>query len=147
MEFDFDALSNEYVEVLQEAKSMILATSSGDKVTARTISHVNDGLDIYFQTDDTSEKCGQIRCNPRIAFAAGNMQIEAFAEIAGHPHYNPHFAELYKAKFPCYYELYTYSENEVVIHSVPSKVTFYKYINRKPYRDILDLNLKKAYRV
>jgi len=146
MTLDFDLLSKEFIVALERAQSITLATSSKDKVTARTMSHVNDGLDIYFQTGNTSEKFKQIQENRQIAFAVGNMQIEASAEILGHPSQNSRFIDLYKTKFPYYYELYTHAEGEVVVKAIPKKVAFYKYIDGKPCMDILDLELKKAYR-
>ena len=143
---DFELLSEEFIALLGKEQSIVLATSEGQKVTARTMSHVNDGLDIYFQTGNTSEKFKQIKANPRIAFAIGNMQIEAIAEILKHPQDNPHFINLYKAKFPQYYNLYTNSEDEVLIKAAPTKAAFYKYIDGKPCKDTLDLKTKKAYR-
>ena len=97
---DFDLLAKEFVASLERAGSITLATSINDKVTARTMSHVNDGLDIYFQTGNTSVKFRQIESNRNIAFAVGNMQIEAFAEILGHPSQNPHFTN--SAVKPCF---------------------------------------------
>ena len=143
---NFDSLAKECITFLEREQSITLATSLNDKVTARTMSHVNDGLDIYFQTGNTSEKFRQIESNRNIAFAAGNMQIEAFAEILGHPSQNPLFTDLYKTKYPQYYSLYSNSEDEVVIKAVPQKITFYKYIDGKPCKDRLDLKSKEAYR-
>ena len=87
-----------------------------------------------------------MRLNPQIAFAIRNMQIEAFAEILGHPHQYPRFIALYKTKFPRYLELYTNSDDEVLIKALPMKVSFYKYIDGKPCKDTLDFRLRKAYR-
>lgn len=143
---NFELLSKEFIALLEKEQSIVLATSAGDKVTARTMSHVNDGLDIYFQTGNTSEKFKQIEANQRIAFAIGNMQIEAIAEILKLPKDTPHFINLYKAKFPRYYDLYTNSEDEVLIKAVPTKVAFYKYIDGKPCKETLDLKTKEAYR-
>jgi general stress protein 26 len=146
MIIDFDSLIKEFIIALAKEPSIILATSLNDEVTARTMSHVNDGLDIYFQTSNTSRKFKQIESNPRIALAVGNMQIEAFTEIIGHPSRNLHFVDLYKTKFPRYYELYSNIADEVVVKAIPVKVTFYKYIDDKPFKDTLDLKLKRAYR-
>ena len=146
MIIDYKTLMEEAVLFLEKEKSIVLATSADDKVTARTVSHVNDGINIYFQTGNTSEKFMQIKTNPLIALAVGNMQIEAAAEALGHPSANPRFIGLYKIKFPRYYELYTCSEDEAVIKAIPIKITFYKYIDGKPCKDILDLKSQKAYR-
>ena len=143
---DFLSLLKEFTAFLEKEQSICLATSAEDKVTARTMSHVNDGVNVYFQTGGESEKVGQIACNPRVAFVAGNMQVEAVAEIMGHPTENPQFISLYKAKFPRYYELYTSGEDEVLIKAVSTRMTFYKYIDGRPCREILDIKLKKAFR-
>jgi len=59
VEVNFDKLSNEVISTLEKETSIVLATSLNNKVTARTMSHVNDGLTIYFQTGNTSEKFNQ----------------------------------------------------------------------------------------
>ena len=146
IEIDFDKITGEVVSILEKEQSIVLATSSNDNVTARTMSHVNDGLTIYFQTGASSEKYQQIKINPNIAFAVGNMQIEAVAEICGHPNETPHFIELYKTKFPGYYELYTNHKEEVLIKATPRKIKFWKYIDGAPCVETIDLTNKKAYR-
>ena len=143
---DFDKISEEVISILEKEQSIVLATAANDKVTARTISHVNDGLTIYFQTGTSSEKFQQMKSNPNTAFAVGNMQIEAVVEICGHPNKNPHFIELYKAKFPRYFELYTNHEDEIVIKAIPQKVKFWKYFDGAPCCEMVDLIHRKAYR-
>ena len=144
---DYDALAQEVIAALSREKSIVLATSAAGRVTARTMSHVNDRLTMYFQTGNTSDKYQQITANPNIALAVRNMQIEATAEICGHPSQNFHFCELYKQKFPQYYELYTNYADETVIKASPVKIALYKYIDGVPCRDILDIEQQKAYRI
>lgn len=126
------SMKNEIIIALEREKSITLATCYKNKVTARTMSHVNDGLIIMFQTGCDSEKACQIRENPNIALAAGNIQIEAFAEICGHPNENKDFIEKYKAKFPAYYDQYSNLEDEILIKAYPTKITLYKYVDGKP---------------
>ena len=140
MPLDYEMLVKEAISFLEKEQSLVLATSTDDNVTARTMSHVNDGLDIYFQTGDASKKFMQIQANPRIALAVGYMQIEAFAEILGHPGDNPRFIDMYKAKFPRYYEKYTNHPDEIVIKANPTKISFYKYVDGTPCKDILDIH-------
>ena len=142
---DFDVLTKEIICILEKEQLIVLATTSGDKVTARTICHVNDGLDIYFGTSNTSQKYEQINANPNVAFVLGNMQIEAVATICGHPSKNPEFTKIYNAKFPHLVGLYPPREDDVVIKCTPTKIALYKFVG-KPSWDILDLNQKKAYR-
>lgn len=143
---DFELLTKEFINILENEQSIVLATSAGSKVTARTMSHVNDGSDIYFQTSNTSEKYRQIESNRNIAFAISNVQIKAVAEIQKHPQETPIFINLFKLKFPRYFDLYTNNKDEVLIKAIPTKVTFFKYIAGKPCREILDFETKKAYR-
>ena len=127
-------IENEIILVLEREQSITLATCSKNKVTARTMSHVNDGLIIMFQTGGDSEKASQIRENPNIAFTVGNMQIEAVAEICGHLKDDKCFIEKYKVKFPAYYDQYSNIEDEILIKAYPTKITLYKYIDGKPQR-------------
>ena len=145
---DFDSLCQEVLEKLRYEKSIVLSTASGNKVTARTMSHVNDELKIMAQTGGNSEKVLQIRANPNVAFAISNIQIEAVAVICGHPldAQNHRFIELYMQKFPQYFEKYTNHPDEVLLSFQPVKITFYKYIDGEPRKDILDVVNKKAYR-
>jgi len=145
---DFDSLRQEVVEKLESEKAIVLSTASGSKVTARTMSHVNDALKIMTQTGGNSEKAMQIRENPHVAFAISNIQIEAVATLCGHPldAQNHRFIELYKQKFPQYLEKYTNHPDEILLCFQPTKITFYKYINGQPCKDILDILNQEAYR-
>ena len=79
---DYDELANEIMEKLESAETVVFATSAGDRVTARTMCHVNDGLTILFGTCMTSEKTEQFLKNPNVAFVTGNLQMEAVAQNA-----------------------------------------------------------------
>jgi len=144
---DYSTLYSEIEKILAKEQSIVLATSFDNKVTARTMSHVNDGLTIYFQTDKTSVKAEQIKNNTQIALAVGNIQIEAIAEVCGHPKEHRLFSDLYKSKYPHYYDIYSSLEDEIVIEANPIKITLYKYVNGKPCREILDITHKNAYRI
>lgn len=145
---DFEKLRQEVEEQLTSEKSIVLSTASDNKVTARTMSHVNDGLEIMLQTDGKSEKALQIRGNPNVAFAVSNIQIEAVATFSGHPldEQNDRFIELYEKKFPQYLEKYTAHPDEILLIFHPTKITFYKYVDGEPCKDILDISRQKAYR-
>lgn len=145
---DYKTLEQEDIEKLTSEKSIVLSTSSDNKVTARTMSHVNEGLEIMLQTDEKSEKALQMKKNPNVAFAISNMQIEATVTFSKHPleKDNYRFIELYNQKFPQYLEKYTNLPDEVLLRFHPIKITFYKYINGEPCKDILDILNQKAYR-
>jgi uncharacterized pyridoxamine 5'-phosphate oxidase family protein len=131
--------------MLAKAETIIFATSSNDRVTARTMCHVNDGTDIYFGTSRTSLKYAQLTANPNVALATGSLQIEATAVDCGHPDENPDYKRIYVAKFPHLGGLYESTPDDVVIKCVPKKIVVYRYING-PVWDTLDVENQKAYR-
>jgi len=143
---DFDVLAREVIQKLQRAEDIVLATSAGDKVTARTMCHVNDGLDVYFSTLHTSEKYRQMIANPNVAFVLGNMQLEAIAADCGHPNDSPAFGKLYAAKFPHLAGLYPPRDEDVVIKCTLTKVSLYKYMGT-PSWEVLDVTERAAYRL
>jgi len=141
---DFETFCKEAETILSNANSIVLATAYAAKVTARTMSHVNDGLEIMFQTGQNSEKALQMQKNPYVALAVSNLQIEALATMLGHPlnDCNIHFVNLYKQKFPKYFQLYSGSEHEVLFVCKPLKVTLYKYIDGVPLQVVIDIEKK-----
>jgi len=146
MQLDYKFLALEKEKLLENAQSVVLATSADNKVTARTMSYVNDGLLIMFQTGEYSEKATQMKQNSRVALATGNMQIEAEATFNEHPNKNRVFLEKYKTKFPKYYAMYTNLHDEILVIARPTKISLYKYVDGNPCIDVLDLENKNAYR-
>ena len=49
---------------LEREKYLVLATCLGERLTARTMGHVNIGMDIFFQTDKKFLKVEHILKNP-----------------------------------------------------------------------------------
>jgi nitroimidazol reductase NimA-like FMN-containing flavoprotein (pyridoxamine 5'-phosphate oxidase superfamily) len=70
---------------LEKNKTITLATCAENRVTIRPMSHINDGLTVYFQTGEFYLKTQQIEANPYVAFDVGTYQIEGNATILGHP--------------------------------------------------------------
>lgn len=147
MVLEFNQLKDEVVKILEREKSITLSTSANNKVTARTMSHVNEDLIIYFQTGGSSEKAQQIEQNPNVAFAVANIQIEAIARKCGHPmeSKNKGFADKYKEKFPAYFEKYTNLPDEILFETYPVKIKMYKYVDENPTIIVLDMQENKAY--
>jgi len=147
MFLEFSKLKDEVVMLLEREKSITLATAAHNKVTARTMSHVNEDLTIYFQTGRNSEKALQIEQNPNIVFAVANIQIEAIARKCGHPmeSQNKGFVEKYEDKFPLYFEKYTNLPDEMLFEAYPLKIKMYKYVDGNPTIIVLDMQENKAY--
>ena len=82
---DFQAQRERFVRFLdnRENRTMVLATSCDNRVTARYVLVASQGLDMYFFTWGHSRKCDQIRKNPRVALCTGQVQVEGTAEILG----------------------------------------------------------------
>ena len=84
-ELDYEKFKTEIIQKLDENKTIVLATSSNDRVTSRTIWFGNDGLDIYFVSWKHNKKILQIKENSKVALTLGRIQFEGEAEFLGHP--------------------------------------------------------------
>lgn len=148
MEIEYTNLEQEIIQFLDDHKILILATSANDRVTARSMSCVNKGLFIYFQTDKRFIKFEQIKQNPIVALCAGNVQIESMATIKNHSldPSNKEFIELYKTSHPNAFKEYSHLENTVVIKVAPKLITLWKYSDGKPYREFLYIDSQRAER-
>lgn len=76
MELDFEKVKEEKAKFLDSHHAIMLATSSGNRVTARTVTYASKGLDIYFMSWNHHKKCVQIKGNPRVALCRDNLSIE-----------------------------------------------------------------------
>ena len=82
---DYITAIKEALEFISANKKWVLATGADNHITARTMSIVNFGPDIYCQTSKNSCKYGQIQKNPNAALCCNNYQIEAKAVFCGRP--------------------------------------------------------------
>ena len=80
-------IKNEFDKLCTEGlyKRGILATTKDNRVTARRMRLIPDGLTLYAYTDSRSNKIDQIKSNPNVAVVAGFIQIEGKATLHGHP--------------------------------------------------------------
>ena len=136
MEIERCSLSEEeIIRTLETETTLTLATCAGDRVTIRPMSHVNDGLAIYFQTGADSLKARQIRENHNVGLCVGTYQIEGSAWEQGHPldRKNAFFAKAYEAKHPGSFRRYSAYPDEIVVRVTVRCVTQWRYIDGKPY--------------
>ncbi|SRR5690554_4140412 len=146
-EINYKNLKEEIIGILSKMEHMVLATCSDNRVTARNVSVINDGLKILFQTDKEFLKCQQIKENPNVAFCHGNVQIEGRAKITSHPYDHQFFKEKYQKYQADSFRNYSYIEDEVVIQVEPTLITLWKYdSDNKPLREYLMIEEEKAYR-
>lgn len=146
-EINFERLQKEIIDFLKANKHMVLATCADSHVTARTISIINNGLKIFFQTDRDFVKYQQIKQNYNVALSYGNIQIEGKAQITSHPLENCFFKENYQRYHEGSFQKYSHLKDEVIIEVEPTLITLWKYdTENKPFREYLMLEQKKAYR-
>jgi general stress protein 26 len=113
---------------------------------------ISDGLTIYFMTPTFTRKYKQIRVNPNVAVAMGNMQIEGVASIKGHTSNNEN-TWLLKALAELAPEVYKGYRDELldpempwqVIEIAPTRIALF---SGPPDRqlDVLDIIEKNAIR-
>lgn len=145
-ELIYTQLSNEIGTKLKSEENIILATCANNKVTARAMAHINDGLTILFATSRNSEKIKQMEQNPNIALAVGNLKIEAIAEFFGHPKGHAFFISEYPKKFPHLGAIYPEKPDDLLVIAKPQKISLFKYLG-KPCEDVLEVDNKRAYRI
>ena len=145
---EYAQVEAEVVNFISQNNLMVLATGSENRVSARTVSIINRGLHIYFQTDMEFLKYRQIKDNPNVALCLGNVQIEGAAKLIGHPLANPWFIENYQKYHPTSFAKYSHLQDNVVIEVTPHLVTLWKYTagDQQPFRDFLDVKEQQAYR-
>jgi len=78
-----EALKARTIEILQSQHLMTLATIRPDGYPQATIlNYINDGLTLYFATDATSQKAGNIKLNNKVSVAIAS-QTEDFHKLSG----------------------------------------------------------------
>lgn len=129
-------------EFLASKRAIVLATCEKDQVTARTVSFVSSGADVYFMSFLSNTKCRQIQSNPNVALCRDNVQIEGTARILGPvtDTGNEEFAELLREKYPNDYAGYAAHPEMVLLHVVPSRIGVYRKEGDEHLVDRLDVD-------
>ena len=148
---DYNQLSLEIEKQLEKAENIVFATSANDIVTGRTMCHVNDGLTVMFGTGGNSVKTEQVRLNKNVALVCGPLQIEATAELYGHPSKHAAYVEMSEKKFPWMKNAFPpdpdAQDDGMLIICRPKKISLYKFLNGEAHWDVLETEGQKAYRV
>jgi general stress protein 26 len=78
-----DALRSKILEVLRRHHTMTLATIRPDGYPqATTVNYIHDDLTLYFATDTTSQKVGNIRLNNKVSVAIAS-ETQDFYKLRG----------------------------------------------------------------
>lgn len=146
MKIDYVSLKNEVINILKENKTWVLSTSLNDEVSSRSMSIINIGLDIYFQTNKCYIKHKQMTENNNVALCFKNVSIVATVEEIGSwkDDKNKELMELYKSTHLSSFNAYGLLEGQVVYKVTPKLVKLWKYVDAKPIRQQLDVINKSA---
>ena len=157
IELSYEDAKQNIIEEIKKRQFMVLATSEKDRVYARTMGFIHDGLSVFFIMRPATRKYGQIAANPNVAVADGNLQIEGVARSSGHPfaERNTRIMEIWKEMNPRLYEsaakIYPRQPERELFEVVPRRIALYKnpvfHDVSEPYWHILYVNEHKAYKV
>ena len=149
-ELNYEEFKEEIIQKLDETKTIVLATSSNDRVTSRTIWFGNDGLDIYFISWKHNKKILQIKENPKVALTLGRLQFEGEAEFCGHPfdEKNKHCLDYFYKKIPKKSIDRVANVPEVVmVKIVLSSIASITSVNQEYYLQKMDFEKKMVYQM
>ena len=134
--------AEDIIATLEKETTLTLATCADNRVTIRPMSHVNEGLTVYFQTGAHYLKTRQIKINPNVAMRVGTYEIEGVAEIIGHPldKANRFFMEKYQTKHPNYAERWSVLPDQVLVKVKVRLARQWRYVDGKPVIAILTID-------
>ena len=148
IELDFSTTVNELESKLKEGTNVTLATSLKDRVTARTVQYISEGLYVYFTSWGFNKKIRQIEGNSNVALSLQGIQIEGEAEIFKFP-LEENLKEI-EAKFIEKYKWFSQlSENTdaVLVKVKPKKIVKFAVIDKIFHLQNIDLENKKVYQM
>lgn len=146
MKIDYENLKNEVISSLEKNRIWVLSTTSNGNISSRSMSIINKGLDIYFQTNKCYTKHNQMQENNNVALCYNNISIEGIAEEIGSwkDEKNKELVELYKSVHLSSFNAYGLLEGQVVYKVTPKIIKLWKYLNGTPIRQNLYVYKKIA---
>ncbi len=132
---------------LGDSGIIVLATSSEDIPTVRSMSYVVVEGKIYFQTESAMEKAVQMKQNPKVALCQNNIAIKGTAKCRGRilSEENAKIMELYKKRHRGSYDAYSHMEKGELYEITPNFITIWTYIEGEPYRKYIDCVQSKVW--
>lgn len=122
-----------YINELSKFKDMVLATSDGERVTARSVSTIIANEKIYFQTANDMEKYIQIQNNCKVALTKGFYQVEGRAKSIGKWSDHPKLCEQYQQVHQSSYDSYGTLPEEEVIEVTITRLKLWSYEDDQVY--------------
>ncbi len=149
-ELDFGTFKDEIIHIFDENREIVLATSSKDRVTARTVTFANDGLEILFWSWDNNKKIAQIKENPRVALTLKNVQYEGEAEILGKPSdkENKAFLDLFERKLAkAFVDAFSKIPEMVLVKICPKSIVKFETIKSRFYFQKMDIKNRRVFQM
>ena len=149
-ELNYDLFKDEIVQIFTANQEIVLATSSNNRVTSRTVSFANDGLEIFFWSWEHNKKIEQIKDNPKVALTLYNIQYEGEAEILGKPldKRNESYIALFYKKFSkAYVETFSKIPGMVLVRIVPITIMKFERIQNRFHLQKMDAKAKKVFQM
>lgn len=146
MILNYENLEDEIISNLEKNRIWVLSTSYKNNVTSRSMSIINKGLDMYFQTNKCYIKHNQMEENNNVALCFNNISIEGTVEQIGNwkDARNSELMELYKAAHLDSFNAYGSLDGQIIYKVKPKKIKIWKYIDGTPIRQILYVAEKLA---
>jgi len=155
IELPYDEQEQDMAAKLKKHGLMVLATTDGERVYARTVLTVFNGITGYVMAKKKSRKYTQIKVNPNVALAEGSFQIEGMATLVGHPRdeANRIYLECFKRDQPQLYERQERvgnldNPNMALLKIEPNRIAYYVQgpTAEESYLNVLEPEKKKAYK-
>jgi len=148
-----EKLEKEIVDYISKHRMCTVATARDNQPSASTVYYVNEGLDVFFESDPVTEKVKTIEVNPKVALTI-DEDCEDWSKIRGIQLYGKaeivpknrerRLTELFYDKFPAIKKLGGIPEHHIFIRVKPEKVYFLDYAREFGYRAILHVEDKKS---
>jgi general stress protein 26 len=133
-----------FIQFLMSHSIWVLATGTGNEISARSMSIINIGTKIYFQTDIHFEKYEHLQRNSNVALCCGNFQIKGHSKILGSTTdiANVDIMNRYKEIHPDSYSRYSNKKTSCLIEIEPTSVQIWDYLESEPYITNINFELK-----
>ena len=149
-ELDFEKFKAEIVQSFNENQEIVLATSSKNRVTSRTISFANDGLELYFWSWIHNKKIEQIKENPNVALTLHKIQYEGEAEILGKPldEKNIEYLDLFYKKFSeMYVDIFSKIQEMILVKIYPKTIVKFEKIHDRFHLQKMNIKDKSVFQM
>ena len=147
---DFENFEKKIIGLLNEQRHIVVATSAKDRVTARTVSFANDGLNIYFISWDHNLKIHQLQENDHIALCLNNIQIEGKAKLVERPieDKNKKLEKIFRRKFSENYIKTFFNLPELITVEIePTRIVCFENIHNRFFLQHMNFEKRTVYQM